>query len=133
MGQTRQTRNKNQGSEELRVFLAFGSHSRDSLQTFREDGDFACPHAERCLDYQLTDFCFKNWTVFENGHAASPEYNGTIFDPIDTFLHRARSAAVVQVLKPAGNWSIAMSAGSMSALDHAIGMFLNPGEAWQSL
>lgn len=24
-----------------------------------------------------------------------------------------------------------MSAGSMSALDHAIGMFLNPGEAWR--
>lgn len=32
------------------------------------------------------------------------------------------------VLKPAGDWSIAMSAGSMSALDHAIGMFLNPGD-----
>ena len=36
-----------------------------------------------------------------------------------------------EVLKPAGDWSIAMSAGSMSALDHAIGMFLNPGEAWR--
>ena len=35
-----------------------------------------------------------------------------------------------EVLKPAGDWSIAMSAGSMSALDHAIGMFLNPGESW---
>ena len=36
-----------------------------------------------------------------------------------------------EVLKPAGDWSIAMSAGSMSALDHAIGMFLIPGEAWR--
>lgn len=34
-----------------------------------------------------------------------------------------------EVIKPAGDWSIAMSAGSMSALDHAIGMFLNPGES----
>eukprot|EP00438_Fugacium_kawagutii_P027442 Skav208093 [mRNA] locus=scaffold1681:103723:118609:- [translate_table: standard] len=37
----------------------------------------------------------------------------------------------LEVMKPAGTeWSIAMSAGSMSALDHAIGMFLNPGESW---
>ena len=34
-----------------------------------------------------------------------------------------------QVLRPrCTDWAISMSAGSMSALDHAIAMFLNPGE-----
>ena len=37
---------------------------------------------------------------------------------------------VAQVLRPkCADWAISMSAGSMSALDHAIAMFLNPGEA----
>jgi len=44
--------------------------------------------------------------------------------PVMEILHAHTKA----VLKPAGDWSIAMSAGSMSALDHAIGMFLNPGD-----
>lgn len=43
-------------------------------------------------------------------------------------LMKILRAHTERVLKPASDWDIAVSAGSMSALDHTVAMFLNPGD-----